>query len=302
MEPDTARMTNPDKDAGPRPLSRAIALLRWAILPGILLVVVALLAHRVSDLTALLSLAERGIQASDGKVQCFRFRPSALANKYLENLHGIEIGASTQNTFQLKRAINVDFSDEQGGLWQSKSCPPAVVNIVANGDDLPFKDSTLDYVLSSHVIEHFFDPVKALREWNRVVKPGGYIFIIAPHRDRTFDRIREVTPVSELLERSTGKIRMSDYAWPYEEKTAQKAGLEKYGPSYQLMPHLLVRDKSATRLDKGWKYYDKDDHHHWSVWRTGDFVELVTHLGFKVVEVQDIDDKVGNGFTVVIRK
>jgi SAM-dependent methyltransferase len=302
MKSDSARMLDSEKNAEPRRLSRAIAMLRQAILPGILLVVVAVLAHRVADLTELLRLAERGIQASDGKEQCSRFRPSALAKKYLENLHGVEIGASTQNSFQLKRAINVDFSDDQGGLWQAKSCPPAVVNIVANGDDLPFKDSTLDYVLSSHVIEHFFDPVKALREWHRVIKPGGYIYIIAPHKDRTFDRIREVTPVSELLERSTGKIRMSDYAWPYDEKTAEQAGREKYGSSYQLMPQLLVRDKAATRLDKGWKYYDKDDHHHWSVWRTGDFVELVTHLGFKVVEVQDIDDKVGNGFTVVIRK
>lgn len=279
-----------------------MALLRWIIIPGALILVVALLAYRVSDLTELLKLAEGGVPAAGSDGQCVYFRPSALATKYLETLHGVEIGASAQNSFQLKRSINVDFSDEQGGLWQSKSCPPAVVNIVANGDDLPFKDSTLDYVLSSHVIEHFFDPVKALREWHRVIKPGGYIYVIAPHRDRTFDRIREVTPVAELLERSTGKIRMSDYAQPYDEKAAEKAGKEKHGPSYQLIPQLLVRDKSTTRLDKGWRYYDQDDHHHWSVWRTDDFVELVRQLGFRIVEVQDVDDKVGNGFAVIIRK
>ncbi len=286
----------------PRPLSRTIALLRRAIIPGVLLVVVALLAYRVFDLTELLRLAEGGVHSAGGMDRCDQIKPSALAKKYLENLHGVEIGASTQNSFRLKRSINVDFSDEQGGLWQAKSCPPAVVNIVANGDDLPFKDGTLDYVLSSHVIEHFFDPVKALREWHRVIKPGGYIYIVAPHRDRTFDSQREVTPVAELLDRSTGKIGIANYAWPHDKDAAEKAGREKLGPSYQLMPHLLVRDKSATHLDKGWKYYDQDDHHHWSVWRTGDFVELVKQLGFNLVEVQDVDDKAGNGFTIVIRK
>jgi len=48
--------------------------------------------------------------------------------------------------------------------------------------------------------------------------------------------------------------------------------------------------------------YEEDDHHHWSVWRTHDFVDLVKTLRLNIVEVQDTDDKVGNGFTVVIRK
>jgi len=31
-------------------------------------------------------------------------------------------------------------------------------------------------------------------------------------------------------------------------------------------------------------------------------VELVTYLDYPIEEVQEVDDKVGNGFTVVIRK
>lgn len=58
---------------------------------------------------------------------------------------------------------------------------PAVVDIVALGDDLLFKDGILDYVLSSHVIEHLFDAIKALREWYRVIKPDGYIFTVERH-------------------------------------------------------------------------------------------------------------------------
>ena len=278
---------------------RPEAPLRKAAKPLLAIVLATLVMVSAFHLTQLSGLPKRIVGAVEEPATgpCVQSRPSALATKYLENLHGIEIGASTQNSFRLKRAINVDFSDEQGGLWQSSACEPAVVNIVALGDDLPFKDNTLDYVLSSHVIEHFFDPVKALREWHRVIKPGGYIFIIAPHKERTFDKPREVTPVSELMDRADGKIRITDYARPEFDATGKAMG-----GSIDRPVQLLVRDKKSQQLEKGWKYYEADDHHHWSVWRTSDFVELVKHLNYKIVEVQDIDDKVGNGFTVVIRK
>jgi len=42
------------------------------------------------------------------------------------------------------------------------------------------------------------------------------------------------------------------------------------------------------------------DHH--SFWVTEDFLELCHYLGLAVVEYQDVDDKAGNGFTVVIQK
>lgn len=270
-----------------------------AVLAGAILGISALLAWQHRPESAPRSAGET-TTAEAAPAKCPQSKPSPLATKLLENLHGVEIGASTQNSFFLKRSVNVDFSDEQGGLWQDKNCEPATVNIVAFGDDLPFKDNTLDYVLSSHVIEHFFDPVKALREWHRVIKPGGYIFIIAPHKDRTFDKPREVTPVAELLDRSRGRIRISDYVRAVDAAAADKAGKEKFGPTYEVPPQMLL--PRGRQPESGWTRYEEDDHHHWSVWRTDDFVELVKALRFNIVETQDTDDKVGNGFTVVIRK
>ena len=72
-----------------------------------------------------------------------------------------------------------------------KLCGEALpVDIVSPGDQLPLEDNSVDFVVSSHVIEHFPDPIKALSEWYRVVKPGGYLYIIAPHKERTFDNER----------------------------------------------------------------------------------------------------------------
>jgi predicted SAM-dependent methyltransferase len=43
-----------------------------------------------------------------------------------------------------------------------------------------FRDGVLDYVYSSHVLEDFVDTEKVLREWLRVLKPGGRLIIFCP--------------------------------------------------------------------------------------------------------------------------
>jgi len=43
-----------------------------------------------------------------------------------------------------------------------------------------YKDGTFDRLIASHVLEHIPDPVQALAEWDRVVKPGGVISIVLP--------------------------------------------------------------------------------------------------------------------------
>ena len=44
-----------------------------------------------------------------------------------------------------------------------------------------------------------------------------------------------------------------------------------------------------------------DPHQHWSVWTTQAFVELCKDMGWNIHTVQEVDDKVGNGFTVVLQ-
>jgi SAM-dependent methyltransferase len=45
------------------------------------------------------------------------------------------------------------------------------------------KDSTFDFVYSSHTIEHLPNPSEALKNWFRVLKSGGYLIVYLPHRD-----------------------------------------------------------------------------------------------------------------------
>jgi SAM-dependent methyltransferase len=64
---------------------------------------------------------------------------------------------------------------------------------------LPFRDHALDYLVASHVLEHVANPVAALIEWYRVVRPGGIIYLIVPNRRAAWDRTRELTTVEHML-------------------------------------------------------------------------------------------------------
>lgn len=55
--------------------------------------------------------------------------------------------------------------------------------------DLPFKDGTLDAVHSSHVIEDFQDWWPIIKEWDRVLKVGGFLIISVPDHKRFRDSV-----------------------------------------------------------------------------------------------------------------
>lgn len=54
-------------------------------------------------------------------------------------------------------------------------------NLVGRADDLFwFKDGVLNFIFSSHLLEHMPNIEKTLKEWLRVLKIGGYIVLYLP--------------------------------------------------------------------------------------------------------------------------
>lgn len=192
------------------------------------------------------------------------FRESKLAHQYCLG-KGIEIGGSAHNPFALN-TLNIDYSDSRETSFKKDEillCGRVLpVDIVAAGDYLPLADESQDFVVTSHVLEHFANPINTLLEWDRVIRPMGIIFMIVPHKERTFDKKRGRTPLVHLID---------DF-----------------------------RRNASGPTD------DEHGHHH--VWITEDIVELIHHLtsahqvAWELLRVEDRDDKVGNGFTVIIRK
>lgn len=60
---------------------------------------------------------------------------------------------------------------------------PARGKVIAAKEDasaLSFPDATFDRVIAAHVLEHLYRPHLVLREWNRVLKPGGILTLVLP--------------------------------------------------------------------------------------------------------------------------
>jgi SAM-dependent methyltransferase/uncharacterized protein YbaR (Trm112 family) len=54
------------------------------------------------------------------------------------------------------------------------------VDVVGNGDNLPFLDETFDLIISQAVLEHVKRPKKIVNEIYRVLKHGGYVYVESP--------------------------------------------------------------------------------------------------------------------------
>lgn len=137
-----------------------------------------------------------------------------LAKRYLGGLQGIEIGGSSQNDFGVD-VVNVDRygeGDEHYRFYKQAEIDAwgygRPVDVVARGHELPFADESFDFVVASHVIEHIPDPIAALLEWSRIAR--SYLFLVVPHRDRTFDRDRPLTSLDELIERHENRFESDE--------------------------------------------------------------------------------------------
>ena len=90
---------------------------------------------------------------------------------------GVEIGCGLNKIHTSAIGINIVLSNMDFGY-------PFGAQIKADGSKLPwFSDDSLDYVFSSHCLEHLYEPEKALQEWTRVIHIGGFLVLILPHKN-----------------------------------------------------------------------------------------------------------------------
>jgi hypothetical protein len=128
-------------------------------------------------------------EEAGGRVVPTAWPQSSLALKYgaRPRPRGLNSGASAHNRLA-PHAPNVapgddaDFYEsEQRRLFNQAN---TTIDLVGEANSLPFADSSLDFVASSHVLEHSPDLLGALKEIHRVLlKPGGINYVVHPHPD-----------------------------------------------------------------------------------------------------------------------
>jgi demethylmenaquinone methyltransferase/2-methoxy-6-polyprenyl-1,4-benzoquinol methylase len=93
-----------------------------------------------------------------------------------ERVHGLD-----QSRHQLERA------------WAKFGKTDRVRFYRGDAERLPFADDAFDAVWSSGSIEYWPDPVAALREFRRVVRPGGGVLVVGPDAPHSsvFERLAD---------------------------------------------------------------------------------------------------------------
>jgi SAM-dependent methyltransferase len=115
---------------------------------------------------------------------------------------GIDVGCGSRKTHPDAIGIDITARGEMGTIGceaHMLSC----ADVTASGDNLHmFADDSLDYVVQRHNLEHYQDPVKALQEWCRVLRPGGLLGMVIPD-DEVCDTIHLDTSHKHVFTQSS---------------------------------------------------------------------------------------------------
>jgi SAM-dependent methyltransferase len=127
-----------------------------------------------------------------------------IAHLYLRG-SGLEIGA-LHRPLKVPRKARVSYVDRMTVDELRKHYPElqreklVTVDIVDNGELLAMiPDSSQSFVIANHFIEHCENPLLALDNMLRVLKPQGVLYLAVPDKRFTFDVDRPPTTLQHLM-------------------------------------------------------------------------------------------------------
>ncbi len=148
-------------------------------------------------------------------------------SRQFKSLTGLEIGGPS-SFFSLRSylpiylfAKNIDgVNFSTNTMWEGKIAEGKTFSYYNNhkgyqyiseaGDLSKIENEVYDFIASCHCLEHVANPIKALKEWNRVLKPGGLFVLVLPDKNYTFDEARPITTFRHLQEDFENQIDETD--------------------------------------------------------------------------------------------
>lgn len=155
-------------------------------------------------------------------------------------------------------------------------------------------DQTFDYIFSAHCLEHLPDTIKTLNEWSRVLKDNGFICVILPHLDRTFDKGRKRTSLEHFIEDNDRKTNKYDQAHLSE---FEEISLSQAEPDW-----LNNKNAYESSGDLNFKWMADTGRIHYHTFDQDSFIELAKYLGFSVMHVLETCSWRTDSFCVILKK
>lgn len=128
----------------------------------------------------------------------------SLADTFIRG-QGVEIGALNM-PLRVPRSVKVKYVDRFSANDLRKHYPElndkelVNVDIIADGERLEsISDSTQDFVIANHFVEHCQNPIGAVLNMFRVLKPGGILYLAIPDKRCCFDSDRPVTSLEHIM-------------------------------------------------------------------------------------------------------
>lgn len=104
----------------------------------------------------------------------------------------LNVGSGQDVKSAEKGWTNLDLHSRHGAQVQFD------LSTIEKGKKLPFKDEEFDYVLCSHVLEDFIDPIPIMDELVRITKVGGILDLRVPYETTTWDGIYHKKPFNVI--------------------------------------------------------------------------------------------------------
>lgn len=206
---------------------------------------------------------------------------------------GLEIGALHQ-PLKVYKGARVRYLDRLSSAELRSIYPEFAdksqvgVDIVEDGETLrTIENASYDFVIASHMVEHCRNPIGAIENMLRVVRPDGILFLAIPDKRFTFDARRPVTPYDHIAR---------DYREGPEWSDAQH---------YQESSHDMSEFRDETeRRKRIAQFFAKRTNVHFHAWTQREIIELFLNVQRDFGFAFEIEMLARNGaeLIVVLRK
>lgn len=93
----------------------------------------------------------------------------------------LDLGCGGNKT--VPHAIGVDMVPIGDVVTTLTGNPSSAADVTADvSEPLPFDEGYADTVIARHILEHMLDPLTTLRQWAKVLKPGGRLIVAVPNQ------------------------------------------------------------------------------------------------------------------------